>query len=90
MDIENSPGAPCKPAEPVARDENGHGRRQCAAGRGGMFGICLCCTCHPGNFLGKRAALLGKERAVGVLWHHASVNLEGRVPCMGRGAEPAN
>jgi hypothetical protein len=75
MDIEDSPGAPCKPDRPAARAEKGQARRRKAAIRGEMMDICLCCMGHSAIGGGRRASLLCNEQGQGVLWHHCSVNL---------------
>jgi len=72
MDIKISPGALGKPA---ARHDWGHAGGNCAGGDGGIQGQCCCSHGHPAPFRGKRARRLIKERAMGVQWRHASVNL---------------
>jgi hypothetical protein len=70
MDIEFSPGA--------------RGQRMSAAAReivalapceGGMNGKRFCSMDHPAAICGERAGRTFRERTMGVLWRHSSVNL---------------
>src|SRR5688500_16165940 len=79
MDIENSPGAPCKRAGPAPRDENDHAPRLGTAAGGTICGYC-CFTGHPAKAHGKHARLLGCERTKGVLWRHVASTL--RAACL--------
>jgi len=69
MDIEYSPGARGQRMSAAARDCNG-----LAASEDWMNGKRLCSMGHPA-FCGERARRAWKERTMGVLWHHSSVNL---------------
>src|SRR4051794_33909131 len=80
MDIENSPGARLELFEAATRHDLGHAGRGGALGGGGIKDKCLCCTGHPASLREKYARRLDLERGLGVLWLHASVNLESRGP----------
>jgi hypothetical protein len=69
MDIENSPGARGAAKGAAARDLDGH-----RLGDGRISGKRLCSIAIPRSFAGTRRRTFG-ERAMGVLWHHSSVNL---------------
>src|SRR4051794_6661777 len=75
IDIENSPGARTRPLEAAARHVYGHAGADRSAGGGGIGEKCLCCTGHPASFREEHARRPHRERSLGVLWHHASVNL---------------
>jgi len=75
MDIENSPGAPLRPRNAVARDDWGHAAGSSAGGDGKMNWNCLCRIRHPATVGGKHAGHRHFTGAKGVLWRHASVNL---------------
>jgi hypothetical protein len=75
MDIKISPGALSEPGWPAARHDWGHACGFRAAGGGGIHGKCCCSHSHSAAIRGKRARRLEKERTMGVVWRHASVNL---------------
>jgi hypothetical protein len=70
MDIEYSPGAPVQRVCAAARNSDG---LRFFGGR--MNGKRLCSIGHPATVRGERACRTFKERTMGVLWRHSSVNL---------------
>jgi hypothetical protein len=70
MDIEFSPGAPRQRYSAAARNSDGP-----RFGKGGMNGKRLCSMDHPAGLGGERASRTFRERTMGVLWRHSSVNL---------------
>jgi hypothetical protein len=70
MDIEYSPGARGQRSGAAAREIDS--RR---FGEGRMSGKRLCSVDHPAALCRERACRTMKERTVGVLWRHSSVNL---------------
>jgi hypothetical protein len=70
MDIENSPGARGQRNSAAAR--NLDGLRRC---EGVMNGKRLCSMDHPAVVRGERSSRTFRERTMGVLWRHSSVNL---------------
>jgi hypothetical protein len=70
MDIEFSPGARGQRSGAAARNLDGF-----RSGGSRMNGKRLCSMGHPTPQRGERARRTVKERAMGVLWLHSSVNL---------------
>jgi hypothetical protein len=71
MDIENSPSAPMRQANAMARCDWGPAGDKLAVGE--LLDICLCSTRHPATVRGERRLI--DEWTKGVLWRHSSVNL---------------
>jgi hypothetical protein len=70
MDIEISPDAPWQRNSAAARNLDGF--RRCESV---MNGKRLCSMDHPAVVRGERASRTFRERTMGVLWRHSSVNL---------------
>jgi hypothetical protein len=75
MDIENSPGAPVRQLIAGARDNWARTYGNQAVGGGRMNEKRLCSMVHPAASRGERAGRFLRERTMGVLWCHSSVNL---------------
>jgi hypothetical protein len=71
MDIENSPGAPVRQCDALARVKWAPCGDELTAG--GVLDQCFCSVRHPATVRGERRLI--EEWTKGVLWRHSSVNL---------------